>query len=109
MCDTRPLLRQRGGMDFGTRQGRAFLTGQLRFVVGTKEQAFGPEEKHEKAPKGSPAGLDSSPKGRRAKNKARINNYESMLAEGTKEKDARLNIPIPTARDSATRSSKQAA
>jgi ATP-binding cassette ChvD family protein len=36
-----------------------------------------------------------SPKGRRAKNKARVNNYESMLAEGTSEKDARLSIPIP--------------
>ena len=39
--------------------------------------------------------IRQSPKGRRAKNKARINNYESMLAEGTKKKDARLNIPIP--------------
>ena len=39
--------------------------------------------------------IRQSPKGRRAKNKARISNYESMLAEGTKEKDARLNIPIP--------------
>ena len=39
--------------------------------------------------------IRQSPKGRRTKNKARINNYESMLAEGTKEKDARLNIPIP--------------
>ena len=39
--------------------------------------------------------IRQSPKGRRAKNKARINNYESMLSEGTKEKDARLEIPIP--------------
>ncbi len=36
-----------------------------------------------------------SPKGRRVKNKARVNNYEQMLAEGTNEKDARLTIPIP--------------
>jgi ATPase subunit of ABC transporter with duplicated ATPase domains len=36
-----------------------------------------------------------SPKGRRAKNKARVNNYEAMLAEGTSEKDAKLSIPIP--------------
>lgn len=36
-----------------------------------------------------------SPKGRRAKNKARVNNYEQMLAEGTNEKEARLTIPIP--------------
>ena len=57
------------------------------------------EEKHEsKRRKELDRELDwirQSPKGRRAKNKARINNYESMLAEGTKEKDARLNIPIP--------------
>ena len=39
--------------------------------------------------------IRQSPKGRRAKNKARINNYESMLSEGTKEKEARLQIPIP--------------
>ena len=36
-----------------------------------------------------------SPKGRRAKNKARVNNYEQMMAEGTNEKVARLTIPIP--------------
>ncbi len=36
-----------------------------------------------------------SPKGRRAKNKARVNNYEQMLAEDTNEKEARLTIPIP--------------
>ncbi len=36
-----------------------------------------------------------NPKGRRAKNKARLNNYEAMLAEGSKEKEARLEIPIP--------------
>ena len=36
-----------------------------------------------------------SPKGRRAKNKARVSNYEQMLAEGTNEKEARLTIPIP--------------
>jgi sulfate-transporting ATPase len=36
-----------------------------------------------------------NPKGRRAKNKARLTNYESMLAEGNKEKEARLEIPIP--------------
>lgn len=39
--------------------------------------------------------VKQSPKGRRAKNKARVNNYEKMLAEGTNEKDARLSIPIP--------------
>ena len=39
--------------------------------------------------------VKQSPKGRRVKNKARVNNYEKMLAEGTTEKDARLSIPIP--------------
>jgi ATPase subunit of ABC transporter with duplicated ATPase domains len=39
--------------------------------------------------------VKQSPKGRRVKNKARVNNYEKMLAEGTNEKDARLSIPIP--------------
>ena len=57
------------------------------------------EEKHEsKRRKELERELDwvrQNPKGRRAKNKARLANYESMLAEGTKEKEARLEIPIP--------------
>jgi sulfate-transporting ATPase len=57
------------------------------------------EEKHEsRRRKELERELDwvrQSPKGRRAKNKARISNYESMLAEGTSEKQARLEIPIP--------------
>ena len=64
-----------------------------------KSKRLAQEEKHEsKRRKELDRELDwirQSPKGRRAKNKARINNYESMLSEGTKEKDARLNIPIP--------------
>ncbi|MCH1588842.1 MAG: energy-dependent translational throttle protein EttA [Flavobacteriales bacterium] len=64
-----------------------------------KSKRLAQEEKHEsKRRKELDRELDwirQSPKGRRAKNKARINNYETMLAEGTKEKDARLNIPIP--------------
>ena len=64
-----------------------------------KSKRLAQEEKHEsKRRKELDRELDwirQSPKGRRAKNKARINNYENMLAEGTKEKDARLNIPIP--------------
>ena len=64
-----------------------------------KSKRLAQEEKHEsKRRKELDRELDwirQSPKGRRAKNKSRINNYESMLAEGTKEKDARLNIPIP--------------
>ena len=36
-----------------------------------------------------------SPAGRRTKNKARLNNYEKMMSEDTKTKEARLQIPIP--------------
>lgn len=39
--------------------------------------------------------INTNPKGRRAKNKARIANYEKMLSEGAKEKEAKLEIPIP--------------
>ena len=57
------------------------------------------EEKHEsKRRKELERELDwvrQNPKGRRAKNKARLNNYDAMMAEGTKEKEARLEIPIP--------------
>lgn len=36
-----------------------------------------------------------NPKGRHAKNKARIANYDKMLAEDVKQKEALLEIPIP--------------
>jgi ATP-binding cassette ChvD family protein len=36
-----------------------------------------------------------NPKGRQAKNKARIQNYDKMMAEGEREKDATLELPIP--------------
>ena len=36
-----------------------------------------------------------NPKARQAKNKARIQNYEKMLAEDSKQKEAMLEIPIP--------------
>jgi ATP-binding cassette ChvD family protein len=36
-----------------------------------------------------------NPKGRHAKNKARLANYEKMLAEDVKSKEATLEIPIP--------------
>lgn len=39
--------------------------------------------------------INTNPKGRRAKNKARINNYEQMLSQGSKEKEEKLEIPIP--------------
>src|SRR5690606_13931207 len=36
-----------------------------------------------------------NPKGRHAKNKARLNNYETMMKEGSAEKEAKLALPIP--------------
>ncbi|MCB0761708.1 MAG: energy-dependent translational throttle protein EttA [Flavobacteriales bacterium] len=36
-----------------------------------------------------------NPKGRRARNKARLSNYDNLLAEGTKEKEARVRLAIP--------------
>ncbi len=36
-----------------------------------------------------------NPKGRHAKNKARIANYDKMMAEDQKEKETKLDIPIP--------------
>ena len=36
-----------------------------------------------------------NPKGRQAKNKARIANYDKMMAEDSASKDAILEIPIP--------------
>ena len=35
------------------------------------------------------------PKGRQSKGKARLNNYEAMMSEGVKEKEAKIEIPIP--------------
>jgi energy-dependent translational throttle protein EttA len=37
----------------------------------------------------------TNPKGRQAKNKARLQNYDRMMSEGEKEKEAKLEIPIP--------------
>jgi len=36
-----------------------------------------------------------NPKGRQAKNKARIANYDKMMAEGTKDKEQRIALAIP--------------
>jgi len=36
-----------------------------------------------------------NPKGRHSKNRARLSNYEKMLSEDIKEKEARLALPIP--------------
>ena len=36
-----------------------------------------------------------NPKGRHAKNKARLSNYDKLMAEGSKDKEQNLEIPIP--------------
>ena len=36
-----------------------------------------------------------NPKGRHAKNKARLNNYDKLMSEGAKDKEQNLEIPIP--------------
>ncbi len=36
-----------------------------------------------------------NPKGRQAKNKARIANYDKMMSEGTKDKEQRISLAIP--------------
>ncbi len=37
----------------------------------------------------------TNPKGRHAKNKARLQNYDKMMSEGERDKEAKLEIPIP--------------
>jgi ATPase subunit of ABC transporter with duplicated ATPase domains len=37
----------------------------------------------------------TNPKGRQSKNKARLQNYDRMMSEGEKEKEAKLEIPFP--------------
>ena len=75
------------------------MEGQLRGVARPEDPRLARRRSTSPAPQGVGAQLDpkvrQNPKGRRAKNKARLNNYEAMLAEGTKEKEARLEIPIP--------------
>lgn len=57
------------------------------------------EEKHEskrqKALKRELEWAQKGPKGRQSKGKARLNNYEAMMAEDIKEKESRVEIPIP--------------
>ena len=36
-----------------------------------------------------------NPKGRRAKNKARLQNYDKLMSEGTREKEAKVRLAIP--------------
>ncbi len=73
--------------------------GNYQSWLEQKTKKLAQEEKQEsKRKKELDRELDwirTNPKGRRAKNKARISNYETMLADGNKEKSTRLQIPIP--------------
>ena len=53
------------------------------------------ESKRQKALQRELEWAKKGPKGRQSKGKARLNNYESMMAEDVKEKEARVEIPIP--------------
>lgn len=53
------------------------------------------ESKRQKALKRELEWVRKGAKGRQSKGKARLNNYEAMLAEDIKEKEARIEIPIP--------------
>ncbi len=53
------------------------------------------ETKRQKALQRELDWVKKGPKGRQSKGKARLNNYESMLAEDIKEKETKVEIPIP--------------
>ena len=64
-----------------------------------KSKRLAQEEKHEskrrKILERELEWVRTNPKGRHAKNKARLQNYDRMMSEGEKEKEATLEIPIP--------------
>ncbi len=53
------------------------------------------ESKRQKALKRELEWVRKGPKGRQSKGKARLNNYEAMMNEDIKEKEAKIEIPIP--------------
>jgi len=53
------------------------------------------ESKRQKALQRELEWAKKGPKGRQSKGKARLNNYEAMMAEDIKEKETRVEIPIP--------------
>ncbi len=53
------------------------------------------ESKRQKALQRELEWIQKGAKGRQAKGKARINNYDAMLAEGIEKKESKLEIPIP--------------
>jgi len=53
------------------------------------------ESKRQKALKNELEWVRKGPKGRQSKGKARLNSYEAMMSQDIKEKEAKIEIPIP--------------
>lgn len=53
------------------------------------------ESKRQKALKRELEWVQKGPKGRQSKGKARLNNYENLLNQDIKDKEAKIEIPIP--------------
>ena len=70
-------------------------TSWLEQKLNRLEQEQKQETKRQKALKRELEWARKGPKGRHSKGKARLNNYESMMAEDIKEKEAKIEIPIP--------------
>lgn len=73
--------------------------GNYSSWLDQKSKRLAQEEKHEsKRRKELERELEwvrMNPKGRQAKSKARLSNYDRLLSEGGKEKEQRLQLPIP--------------
>ena len=99
--DPRPLFpRQCGRLDFGARPWRGHpLEGQLCRMVGPEDQEAGPGRKARKqAPQGVGARVGLGPpksQGPSRQKQSPSQQLRSMLAEGNKEKESSLEIPIP--------------
>lgn len=59
------------------------------------EQEEKQESKRQKALKNELEWVRKGPKGRQSKGKARLNNYDAMMSQDIKEKEAKIEIPIP--------------
>jgi len=70
-------------------------TSWLEQKLNRLEQEQKQETKRQKALKRELEWARKGPKGRHSKGKARLNNYEAMMAEDIKEKEAKIEIPIP--------------
>ncbi len=67
----------------------------LEQKLNRMEQEDRQETKRQKALQRELEWAKKGPKGRQSKGKARLKNYESMLAEDLKEKETKVEIPIP--------------